>query len=434
MHNRHNKYYQIHFLIVFIFYTLISCNTTEPPPPNEKPTLELTFEDVSCSEAWITLTTTNLQLPKTVTLKQNDQTRSTINLVNTVTLFYIDSLLPNQTYTFQSVIQSINQSSNELSVTTMDTTSHNFTFETFTFGGTAGSSTLSDVAIINENNIWAVGEISIADTSQNGYTTYNAVHWDGSQWELMRIPFLFQGDSFYNPIYAVFAFSADDIWFGIGNLIHWDGTSYFPIGISSVFQSLVNKIWGSSGSNLYVVGNNGNIAYCNGVVWNRIESGTEVNINDVYGLTDEMNNRKKVFCAASFVLQLGDHKILTIDENNNVDSLHWNTGRRVNSTWSNNGWIVYTSGGGVFNNKSGRWREETSIPLYYTNRIRGNGLNDIFVAGDFGLMAHFNGVQWKVYDEFLYVASSLSISVNGDKIAAVGRQGEKALIILGKRI
>ncbi len=48
----------------------------------------------------------------------------------------------------------------------MDTTSHNFTFTSWTFG-TVGSSTLYDVAIINENNIWAVGEIMIADTSQN---------------------------------------------------------------------------------------------------------------------------------------------------------------------------------------------------------------------------------------------------------------------------
>ena len=69
----------------------------------------------------------------------------------------------------------------------MDTTSHNFTFEMITFGGQIGSSVLFDVAIINENNIWAVGEIWIADTSQLGYTKYNAVHWDGNSWELKRI-------------------------------------------------------------------------------------------------------------------------------------------------------------------------------------------------------------------------------------------------------
>ena len=55
--------------------------------------------------------------------------------------------------------------SNELTVTTMDTTSHNFTWQSWTFGD-IGSSVLYDVAIINENNIWAVGEINIADTSK----------------------------------------------------------------------------------------------------------------------------------------------------------------------------------------------------------------------------------------------------------------------------
>jgi hypothetical protein len=133
------------------------------------------------------------------------------------------------------------------------------------------------------------------------------------------------------------------------------------------------------------------------------------------------------------VLTVSDHKILTIDESNNVDSLNWDTGRRVNSTWTNNGKIVYTSGGGVFNNKSCDWKEETTLPLYYTNRIRGNGLNDIFVAGDFGLLAHYNGRHWNIYNEFLFTSSSLSVTVDGDILAVVGRQSDKALIILGKR-
>ena len=56
------------------------CNTTEPPDYPE-PVLKL--EDVSCTEAWITLTTNNLQLPTTITLKQNEETIETINLSTT---------------------------------------------------------------------------------------------------------------------------------------------------------------------------------------------------------------------------------------------------------------------------------------------------------------------------------------------------------------
>ena len=61
-----------------------------------------------------------------------------------------------------------------------DTTSHNFTFTTYTFGGTGGSSYFKDVAIINDSDIWAVGEI-YSDSSM-----YNAVHWNGKNWELRK--------------------------------------------------------------------------------------------------------------------------------------------------------------------------------------------------------------------------------------------------------
>lgn len=267
-------------------------------------------------EAWIELKTTNLQLPATITLKQynpnNDSTSQIINLNTQDSLLYIDSLLPNQTYKILAAMQPYNNASNELSVTTLDTTSHNFTFQSWTFG-TIGSSTLYDVAIIAENNIWAVGEIMIADTSINGYTMY-AAHWNGSQWELLRIPYIFQGDSFYNPIYAIFAFNTYDIWFGIGNLIHWNSAKYIPIDISTVFPSLVNKIWGSSRGDMYVVGNNGNIAHYNGQSWKRIESGTISVIGDISGIQSK-NGEYVKYCAA-------DNVLLRIDGDNNVSRIN----------------------------------------------------------------------------------------------------------------
>ncbi len=48
----------------------------------------------------------------------------------------------------------------------MDTTSHNFTWQTCTFGEHSNS-VLYDVAIIDENNIWAVGEIYMNDYGSN---------------------------------------------------------------------------------------------------------------------------------------------------------------------------------------------------------------------------------------------------------------------------
>jgi hypothetical protein len=153
----------IFLVTVLLFSALIifSCKKNNPIPPENQPQLDLSLTDTSCTEAWLKLTTTNINLPAKVTLKQDDSVVQTISLTSADTMLYVDSLLPNHTYKFHTIIQPYNHTeeitSNSLNITTMDTTSHNFSWQTFTFGGQAGSCVLYDVAIINENNIWAVG-------------------------------------------------------------------------------------------------------------------------------------------------------------------------------------------------------------------------------------------------------------------------------------
>ncbi|MCZ7616309.1 MAG: glucosyl transferase [Ignavibacteriaceae bacterium] len=341
-------------LVICLGILFKSCNTTEPPPNGEKPTLELTLEDVSCIEAWIQLKTTNLQLPAEITLKKNNVAQSTI-LCNGDTLLYIDSLLPNQTYKFQSVIlpeesfgQSINQSeikSNELSVTTMDTTSHSFTFETFTFGGTAGSSTLYDCAIISPENIWCVGEIYVADTSINGYTMYNAVHWNGSDWNLKRILY----DRSIWTITTIFAFSENDIWFSA--FVRYDGQNFIEMPIPAILMGWrPNKIWGSSSSDLYVVGNNGNIARYNGQSWQRIESGTELNIGDIWGIADGNGGFNKYL--------VSENALLKLDSYNQLNRINVEPGMFLNSVWGITDKLIYTAGDGVVLYKNYRWEKD----------------------------------------------------------------------------
>jgi len=428
----------INLLMLTAIY-IFSCNSVEPPPDGEKPTLTLKLEDASCTEAWVTLETTNLQLPAALILMQDEVTRDTINLTTADTLLYIDSLLPNTTYNFHTVIQSSNHSSNVLRVATLDTTSHNFTFETFTWGD-IGSSVLYDVTIIDENNIWAVGEIYVADTSINGYTTYNAVHWDGSEWELKRIPFLFQADSFYNPIYAVFAFNADDIWFGIGNLIHWDGTRYFPIDISSVFQSLVNKIWGSSSENLYVIGNNGNIARYNGQSWQRIESGTQLNINDIWGDYNEKTNEWEILAVASNILQSNEKEVLKINSTNTqIINKEGITGT-LSSLWFISNYKNYVAGGGGVYENNGLGDDWNKSKYDFTRnflfRLRGNELNNIAAAGGYGDVLHFNGISWKSYFDETQLSNGnyYSVAIMDNLFVAVGQDNPQAVITVGKRI
>ncbi|MEO8400082.1 MAG: hypothetical protein ABI550_09775 [Ignavibacteriaceae bacterium] len=92
-----------------------------------------------------------------------------------------------------------------------DTTSHNFTWQTFEFGEHS-SSVLYDVAIIDENNIYAVGEIYLNDSlGQADLEPYNLARWDGQKWDLNKIYYLQNGSTFINPIRSIFVFNENNI-------------------------------------------------------------------------------------------------------------------------------------------------------------------------------------------------------------------------------
>ncbi len=55
--------------ILLLLLTLVTCSSPTQPPAGTG--IMLVTEDVSSVEAWIRLTTNNLQLPATVTLKQS---------------------------------------------------------------------------------------------------------------------------------------------------------------------------------------------------------------------------------------------------------------------------------------------------------------------------------------------------------------------------
>ena len=428
--------------VVSVTLCILSCDSNEVPPPDEtKPTLTLSLEDTGCTEAWLKLTIKDLSLPSELTLKQYNPTGDSISqflVLNTKdSLLYIDSLLPNQNYSFQISSLQHQVSSIKQPVTTMDTTSHNFTFQSWTFG-TIGSSTLYDVAIINENNIWAVGEIMIADTSQNGYTTYNAVQWDGSEWELKQIPFNYNGQTFISTIKAILAFNENDIWFGIASLIHWDGIVYRSISTASFFPAIVNKMWGTSSNDFYIVGTNGQIAHYNGANWQRIESGTDLEFLDIYGASDSKTNQQQILavCTRNYPL---DKAIFKIDENTATQISSTPIQWELFSCWFVPNRHYYVVGSGIYekiNLAGSTWKNEPlDITQYGASKIRGSELNNVFVVGAFGEILHYNGFSWKSFLPELgsFNGSYGSLDINGNLVAITGLESAKAKVTIGIR-
>jgi hypothetical protein len=330
------------FLLSFTF-CLLSCDTNDPPPPDngngKEKKITLTVDDTSPTEVWLNLVTENIALPDTVTLLRNNTTVKTIELFDSSYVVYQDSLLPSQSYTYQVTKDTV--ISNEAVAVTMDTTSHNFSWEVFEFGE-HGNSILRDVAIIDENNIWAVGAIYLKDsTGANDPKLYNAVHWDGNQWEVKRVTVDYKGNPITIDMEGVFAFGATDIWM-VGSLpIYGDGENWEIYDVRDITNSdlSLSKAWGTSSNNIYFVGRAGSIAHYNGSSWKKIESGTEVDLRDVWG--DDHGN---VWITAwedfqpTQLLRLKDNQAEIVFENTTPGTIPYpdKLSGRLNGIWTNN--------------------------------------------------------------------------------------------------
>jgi len=191
----------------------------------------------------------------------------------------------------------------------------------------------------------------------------------------------------------------------------------------------INKIWGRRSNDLYVVGNNGNVAHYVSGTWSRIESGTETRINDVLGIISK-KNKTILYCPVSSFFVQGDKKILKIVDGT-VDSVSWNRDVRLYSAWAVNENILYVCGEGAYVNKFGVWNEIDLYPVG-TNSVRGNGSNDIFIVGDSGAIFHFNGVSWEMLSTPNNKGYS-KVAVKGNIVVICGNYQGQGLIEIGIR-
>ena len=235
----------------------------------------------------------------------------------------------------------------------------------------------------------------------------------------------------------VFAINERDVWFD--PWFHWDGQQFSELPIDPIFIGVRwNKMWGTASGELYVVGDYGGIAYSpdHGLTWRRLESGTTVNLNDIWGRVDTRTGKRTILCAAADPFSTTEKKILQLKQDNTVDSIPWVAGNRApNSLWFQRSTRVFVCGDGVFVRRPDAvWREIiglTTIP-YFTERLRGNATNDWFVVGDFGTVAHWNGATAGLYPEAA-AALYYSCDYKRDLLVAVGVRNARAVALQMRR-
>ncbi|RJQ59596.1 MAG: hypothetical protein C4517_12415 [Stygiobacter sp.] len=436
-------------LLIALQIINFSCESTEPVRIDE--TIKLTAIDAAVVEIYLNVNVDNPSVTKEVVIERNGSRVLGIPASSTEIAVTDTGLTENTTYKYKAKLYEggkVVGESSEISITTLKPSSHEFVWQTYQIGDI--TSTLFDVAIIDENNIWAVGEIYLKDsTGQIDPQAYNAAHWNGTKWEIRRIQFYTicgHDNKTAYPARSIISIE-NDVWITAGDQVaRLEGNLQKEI-LCLPFSFLINNICGITSTDLYIVGNGGNIAHYDGKSWEKIESGTKVNLTDITG----GSNGEDIFICGyndfnpTIMLKYKEGKTEKI-----IESLDFLTNDPskisgiIKSVWKKRGrlftstaYSLYSSGESTKGEGKAIWKGHYLD--WGVESIRGNEINDIIGCGVFGKVWHYNGLSWRKYDELERQTDGLKrIEIKGNMCAAVGYRyingiERYGLIHIGKR-
>jgi hypothetical protein len=422
-------------LFVASLLACFSCKETPPeppppPPPVHVPVIHLSVADTGLTDLWLRVRFDDTVQQRSWRLTRDGQPLLTVAQAPLDTVVLDDSLAVKRTYTYRAYRLSgttLTDSTAPLQATTLDTTSHNFFWQIDTLGD-GNSSVLYDVAIISDTLVITCGQVYLRDSLGGYQPPCGVAIWNGRQWQIRRL--YAQYPTSHTPLRpeGIFAFSATDIWFAWGDVFHWDGRSENVI-IHQVTSILgpgqgITTLWGTSGSNLYGVGRGGAIAHYNGSTWQRIESGTTVDLLDVWGSSDGSS-----VWACGYKSD-GSESILLRYDGNQWQVYGHAPPRGVYQNLFASIWFPRADSAcvigdrGVFrhaqNSPVGFRRVLSGLP-YFPYRIRGVDRNDAVFVGDAAMIWHFNGSSWRQFDQLINTGDRLrSVAMGSNQIVAVG--------------
>ena len=433
-------------LLIIVLLVLLSCSEGYD---FSQPSLGLGLRDYTCTEAWIEVQVGTNDKTAVIYIKQNGLAIKTLTVAQSQTILYFDTLRPNTYYTFDAVTNDGGREikSNPVSFTTLDTTNHNFNWQTFSFGNHYQSA-LYDVTVIDENNIWAVGEIYMNDSSGlPDPTPYNAVHWNGSDWELSRIPTrTSSGSIVISPIKTIFSFDKNSIWTfsTAGSHSYWNGTTWSTEYVNAS-DDKGNKLYGTGNYDLYLACSDGVVLVYNGADWKRFGNVTNVSLLDIYSTKDG----KTIWACGytndnttSSLIRIKDGVPVKIFEDLSESKNNGYTVGPLSGVWSDNNYRV------LLMNWNGIYLQQNSSQLFLEKElarfskpgfgIDGTAYNNVFVCGK-EFVGHWNGLS---YTEYPYLFQSYqtfrSVKAYKNTVCVVGSgyidaDVSRGVVVIGER-
>ncbi|MBN1189841.1 MAG: SBBP repeat-containing protein [Dehalococcoidales bacterium] len=189
------------------------------------------------------------------------------------------------------------------------------------------------------------------------------------------------GDGIYCR--SVWGTSATDVFIVgyTGAIEHYDGSAWSTMD-SGTDESLF-AVWGSSGSDIFAAGYDGTILHYDGSAWDTMDSGTDEWLYDVWG-----SSGGDVFIA-------GGHGTILHYDGSNWDEMDSGTGEPLFGIWGSSVNDVFATGanGTILHYKGSAWSSMNVDTSAVLTCIWGSSSTDIFAAGH-GIILHYDGSAW----------------------------------------
>lgn len=398
------------FLIIQAF---ISCPEEIEPDIEIEGDILLSVETTRCQSVYLNVELPDSGLMKTYSLYRDNQYIRTDTLYGTDTLIVDSGLEPSTDYLYQALYVyrgDIIDSSDIVYARTMDISNSNFVWHVDTIADYP--SVLRDVAVIDDDDIWAVGELKMAGGP------YNAIHWDGVEWTYFKIPtFALPNQSIVESadLKTVFAISSSEIYFCAGaSFTKWDGHEFIPL---DMFMDYIGdpdygplwRMWSKSGDDIYLVGEKGYSVHYDGTNWEKLETGMDLFLRDISGKDEHIfatgyddygensgksialefknGNWNTLFESFSYLGDVDNNDygfIYAVDVYNDTAYFSVRTGVLKYAYKSNS--YKFTSGA------------DANLLNHDFKSIIVQGTNDIVLTGLIGTIVHFNGIVWSKDD------------------------------------
>jgi hypothetical protein len=393
------RYPLILLTLASLLFLSLRCKDFGEPPPEGSVRLSLDY--VSCTEVWLKLAFADNNDPRGFVLLRDGAQFASGLLTKSDTLLVDTTVVAGHDYSYTA--QRLNGSTafdaSTLDVRTLDSTSHAINWVVDTLGA---QGVIRDVWVFSKDNAIAVGEIFLLDSmGQLDPARYNFARWNGVKWIVSRVP------DYAPDLNAVFAFSETDVWVGSTAPYRWNGQQWTSYNVTGIFNGYVKGFWGTSSSNLIMVGTNGSIARFTGSPngagsWTQMASNTTVDLQDIFGLDAAhiWATGMTISDGHSVVLQW-DGKQWTTLYDSNLQPLQSAYG--YSSLWTSTETEIILAGQSVtrrFRINSRSFSEPIPTEETYTAyRIRGLAQNDIFTSCQGSELIHFNGIRGHLFTE-----------------------------------